>query len=223
MAQAWVQQWNRARRPPRRMKTAFAMYIRTNYHTVRSRIGTRKPQIIYRACAQLWRNTDDADRQKYINMETERRRYYQERDVWSRRFPGRVPRIRRRRKPENAPKRPRNPFILYRMDHWPELRESNPTLSQQEITRLAAGTWRTLPKEKKQHYREKADEDRERYAIEMSQFRHQQAEVDAERRFQNFEARLEGLRIRDQYRRTRQQIERNLVEEQRLHEREQNR
>lgn len=35
-----------------------------------------------------------------------------------------------------------------------------------------------------------AERERERYVVEMSQFRHQQAEVDAERRFQNFETRL---------------------------------
>lgn len=40
---------------------------------------------------------------------------------------------------------------------------------------------------------EKADIERERYAVEMSQFRYQQAEIDAERRFQNFEARLVSL------------------------------
>lgn len=42
----------------------------------------------------------------------------------------------------------------------------------------------------KVHFSDRSDQERERYAIEMSHYRYMQAEVDAERRFQNFEARL---------------------------------
>jgi hypothetical protein len=60
-------------------------------------------------------------------------------------------------------RRPPNAYILYSQEISPRLRQENPSLSTQEISRLAGNAWKEAPAEVKLPYEEKAALAREQF------------------------------------------------------------
>jgi len=51
------------------------------------------------------------------------------------------------------PVRPRNAFVLYKLDVWQRIKTENPTFKQKELLDRLGTMWRSLNKEEKQAYK----------------------------------------------------------------------
>ncbi|XP_076182313.1 high mobility group protein 2 isoform X2 [Ptiloglossa arizonensis] len=70
-----------------------------------------------------------------------------------------------------APKQPLTGYFRFLNDRREKVRSENPTLSFAEITKLLASEWSTLPADQKQQYLDAAEQDKERYNREFSDYK----------------------------------------------------
>ncbi|KAG9307754.1 hypothetical protein G9A89_023319 [Geosiphon pyriformis] len=70
----------------------------------------------------------------------------------------------------NAPKRPRNAFLLYCKKERDQAKEDNVNKGFQDVTRILSKKWHDLSNEKKQKYFDMYNKDKERYEKEMSSY-----------------------------------------------------
>ncbi|XP_014597748.1 PREDICTED: high mobility group protein 20A [Polistes canadensis] len=83
----------------------------------------------------------------------------------------------RKRAPRDAtaPKQPLTGYFRFLNDRREKVRGDNPTLSFAEITKLLASEWSTLPADQKQQYLDAAEQDKERYNREFSDYKQTEA------------------------------------------------
>ncbi|XP_068982998.1 high mobility group protein 20A [Bombus flavifrons] len=74
-----------------------------------------------------------------------------------------------------APKQPLTGYFRFLNDRREKVRTENPTLSFAEITKLLASEWSTLPADQKQQYLDAAEQDKERYNREFSDYKQTEA------------------------------------------------
>lgn len=74
-----------------------------------------------------------------------------------------------------APKQPLTGYFRFLNDRREKVRSENPTLSFAEITKLLASEWSTLPADQKQQYLDAAEQDKERYNREFSDYKQTEA------------------------------------------------
>lgn len=74
-----------------------------------------------------------------------------------------------------APKQPLTGYFRFLNDRREKVRGENPTLSFAEITKLLASEWSTLPADQKQQYLDAAEQDKERYNREYSDYKQTEA------------------------------------------------
>ncbi|CAG8467201.1 433_t:CDS:2 [Ambispora leptoticha] len=71
-------------------------------------------------------------------------------------------------KDPNAPKRPRNAFLIYCKDEREQAKEENKGF--QNVTRILSQRWKDLSAEEKKKYFDKYDKEKQRYEKEMSSY-----------------------------------------------------
>ncbi|KAL0103090.1 hypothetical protein PUN28_017434 [Cardiocondyla obscurior] len=74
-----------------------------------------------------------------------------------------------------APRQPLSGYFLFLNDRRETVRKENPSLTFTEITKLLAAEWSKLPIDQKQHYLDAAEQDKERYNREFSDYKQTEA------------------------------------------------
>ncbi|XP_066597930.1 high mobility group protein 20A [Prorops nasuta] len=74
-----------------------------------------------------------------------------------------------------APKQPLTGYFRFLNDRREKVRTENPNLSFAEITKLLAAEWSSLPSDQKQQYLDAAEQDKERYNREFSDYKQTEA------------------------------------------------
>ncbi|KZC05823.1 High mobility group protein 20A [Dufourea novaeangliae] len=74
-----------------------------------------------------------------------------------------------------APKQPLTGYFRFLNDRREKVRSDNPNLSFTEITKLLASEWSSLPADQKQQYLDAAEQDKERYNREFSDYKQTEA------------------------------------------------
>lgn len=74
-----------------------------------------------------------------------------------------------------APKQPLTGYFRFLNDRREKVRSENPTLMFADITKLLAAEWNKLPPDQKQQYLDAAEQDRERYNREYSDYKQTEA------------------------------------------------
>lgn len=74
-----------------------------------------------------------------------------------------------------APKQPLTGYFRFLNDRREKVRSENPTMSFAELTKLLASEWSSLPTEQKQQYLDAAEQDKERYNREFSDYKQTEA------------------------------------------------
>ncbi|XP_026327339.1 high mobility group protein 20A [Hyposmocoma kahamanoa] len=82
----------------------------------------------------------------------------------------------KKRKPKvprdvTAPRQPLTGYVRYLNERRDQLRAEHPELGFAELTRQLASEWSKLPMEEKQHYLDAADQDKERYIKEWTEYK----------------------------------------------------
>lgn len=78
--------------------------------------------------------------------------------------------VRRRKKDKNAPKRALTAYMIFSMETRTIVVSENPSLSFTEVGRILGERWRALTPEQKKPFEEKANLDKERYALEREEY-----------------------------------------------------
>ncbi|RAH64040.1 HMG-box domain-containing protein [Aspergillus aculeatinus CBS 121060] len=73
---------------------------------------------------------------------------------------------------QNKIPRPPNAFILYRQNHHPKVKESNPALTNNEISILLGKQWKAEPEEVKAEWRKLAEETKRKHAEEHPDYQY---------------------------------------------------
>ncbi|XP_015602820.1 high mobility group protein 20A isoform X2 [Cephus cinctus] len=74
-----------------------------------------------------------------------------------------------------APKQPLTGYFRFLNDRREKVRTDNPTMPFAEITKLLAAEWSSLPSDHKQQYLDAAEQDKERYNREFSDYKQTEA------------------------------------------------
>ncbi|CAG8796426.1 4973_t:CDS:2, partial [Gigaspora rosea] len=77
---------------------------------------------------------------------------------------------RRQNRDPNAPKRPRNAFLMYCQMQREQAKEENQNKGFQDVTRILSQRWKELPQEEKGKYYDMYKQERQRYEKEMSTY-----------------------------------------------------
>ena len=85
---------------------------------------------------------------------------------------------RKRKKDPNMPKRPPNAYMLFAQDHRDSIRDTNPDMNVSEVSRELGVLWRNMDEETKAPYQSEAKRLTEKYKIELSAYKEEQAEIE---------------------------------------------
>ncbi|KAL6261883.1 high mobility group protein 20A [Pogonomyrmex barbatus] len=90
-------------------------------------------------------------------------------------IPNRTKKRKKTPRDATAPRQPLSGYFLFLNDRREKVRNQNPGLTFTEITKLLAAEWSKLPIDQKQHYLDAAEQDKERYNREFSDYKQTEA------------------------------------------------
>jgi hypothetical protein len=77
----------------------------------------------------------------------------------------------KRRRDPNAPKQPLTAFFIYSTEERPKVKEDHPTMSVTDVAKELGRRWSELDAESKQRFHARADELRQKYNIDMAEYK----------------------------------------------------
>lgn len=84
----------------------------------------------------------------------------------------------RKKKDPNAPKRPLSTFFLFCHDERPNVKQLYPSYSIGEVAKELGERWNKVPPEVKLKYEQKAGKDKQRYEIEIANYRNKKTKAE---------------------------------------------
>ena len=85
----------------------------------------------------------------------------------------------RKKKDPNAPKRPLSTFFLFCHDERPNVKQLYPSHSIGEVAKELGERWNKVPPEVKLKYEQKARKDKQRYEVEIANYRNKKTKAEA--------------------------------------------
>ena len=86
----------------------------------------------------------------------------------------------RKKKDPNAPKRPLSAFFLFCHDERPSVKQVYPSYSIGEVAKELGERWSKVLPEVKQMYEQRVGKDKQRYEIEINNYRNKKVKGDAQ-------------------------------------------
>ena len=120
--------------------------------------------------AQEWKKVSDADKQKYEAQAAEdQARYEKDMEQFKIDHPETVTKKTRSSKPKDPtkPKKQRNAYIFYSLDHRDKVKAENADVTQAELMKKLGEKWSKLSPTEKEKYEELANKDKIRHEKEM--------------------------------------------------------
>jgi len=77
----------------------------------------------------------------------------------------------KKRRDPNAPKQPLTAFFIYSSEERQKVKDDNPTFSVVEVAKELGRRWNEISAELKQTFHQRADEERQKYDLEMAQYK----------------------------------------------------
>ncbi len=85
----------------------------------------------------------------------------------------------RKKKDPNAPKRPLSTFFLFCHDERPAVKVVYPTYSVGEVAKELGERWNKVTPEQKSKYEKQAGKEKQRYEIELSNYKNKKSKTEA--------------------------------------------
>ncbi|KAL3229190.1 DNA binding [Nakaseomyces bracarensis] len=140
---------------PKRPLSAFFSYCaehRANYIAQNPEAPTT---VIASKLGEAWRSLSDYEKQPYIEQyQKAREKYLEEKAEFEKSLP---------------PKKPLVPFFLFAEEVRMQLKDEQPDLSFGEMASLIGERWKALSNEEKNHYKQKFQENKEKWLQEKEQ------------------------------------------------------
>lgn len=121
-------------------------------------------------CAERWKQMTDKEKKRFADMaDKDKQRYDREMSTY-------VPAAgeggrKKRKKDPNAPKRPLSAFFLYCADERAPIKAVHPTYSVGDVAKELGEKWNKVTPEVKAKYEVKAQADKKRYEIAMTEYK----------------------------------------------------
>lgn len=151
----------------KKARHAYIFYGQEVRKTVRAQNPDMEFGDVSKKIAMMWKEMKPEEKQKYEDMAGEDRK----------RFESETKALPPKEKKPLLPKRPKNPFMWFKQEKDPDVKQRFPKMPRASINVLLGQQWRNLTDEEKIPYTEKSKLDSERYRNEMEEFKKQHPEL----------------------------------------------
>uniref|UniRef100_A0A0N5ADQ9 High mobility group protein n=1 Tax=Syphacia muris TaxID=451379 RepID=A0A0N5ADQ9_9BILA len=160
-------------KPPVRGKTSpYGFFVKMCYEEHKKKYPNENVQVteISKKCSEKWKvMSEDEKRRFYELAQKDAERYQAEVAAY-----GGEDALRKRKrvkKDPNAPKRALSAFFFFSHDKRPEVQQQHPEWKVGQVAQELGKYWKALSDEERAVYDQKAQEDKERYAEEMRNYK----------------------------------------------------
>jgi len=154
---------------PKRAMTAYMVYVRDNIKTVTRDMGNAKRSEVIRECGARWNAMTQNQKRKYVKISQEDKdRYAREMANYTPQTQIDEPKMKRRKKDPNAPKRPLTTYMAFVSHHQKIVAPQYE--KQKDVLQHISNLWRNATAKDKKKFAAEADADRQRYAREMEDY-----------------------------------------------------
>jgi hypothetical protein len=160
---------------PKRAKSSFMFFSNENRNTVKEDLPDLTFGQIGKELGRRWReDVSESDKNGYIKMSGDDKDRYKkdmESYVPSEEFLAKSiaheKKEKRKKKDPNAPKRPKNAFILFSGEMRPNIKEIHPEWTIGEVGKELGSHWRAMSDKDKKQFQDQSKKDKVRYDKEM--------------------------------------------------------
>ena len=154
---------------PKRAMTAYMVYVRDNIKSVTRDMGNAKRSEVIRECGARWNKMTVTQKKKYVKISQEdKARYAREMENYTPQTPVDEPKLKRRKKDPDAPKRPLTTYMAFVSFHQKNV--SQRFEKQKDVLQHISTLWRNASDKAKSRFKKEADTDRARYKREMANY-----------------------------------------------------
>jgi len=167
---------------PKRFKSSYICFFTSSRPDIKKELGEalgREATIaeVAKKAAEQWRNMTQDDKLKWDEIAAkDKQRYLTEKALYTGEW--RVAK-KKSKKDSRAPKRSASAFLYFSGDRRGAIKESNPDLSNTDVSKELGRMWREMSETEKKPYVEQEKEEREKYMEEMAHYKAQIAEEEA--------------------------------------------
>lgn len=161
---------------PKKPLSAYFLFTNDERQKIKSEFPNMGITDIAKETGRRWANIPSDSREHYESRYQESRNQYDQ-DMTTYNQNNHHPsstgnsRPQKKVKDPNAPKQPLSAYFLYQNQERDKIKQANPNFSICEIAKELGKRWGEMPQEVKQHYTQKAEEERHRYDQDMAVYR----------------------------------------------------
>jgi high mobility group protein B2 len=154
---------------PKRAMTAYMVYVRDNIKNVTRDMGNAKRSEVIRECGSRWNSMTHNQKKKYVNVsKQDKERYAREMANYTPTTQVDEPKLKRRKKDPDAPKRPLTTYMAF-VSHHQKL-VAGQYDKQKDVLQHISNLWRNATNKDKKKFAQEANADRARYQREMANY-----------------------------------------------------
>lgn len=150
---------------PKRGKSSYIFFCLDKRQSIIDANPEMSAKEIIKELGSVWRDMSEEEKQQYENKSlADKQRYEEEMANYT------PPPEIASKKDSNKPKRGKSAYIFFCSDRRPYIKEENPQLNTKEITSILGKQWKSLSNDEKQPFLELAEEDKQRYEKEKTEW-----------------------------------------------------
>lgn len=180
--------YKKAPEAPKRFKSAFIIFSAEKHKLIKKDLledgKTVKTTEIAKLVSEAWKKLTPDDRKPWDeSAEKDKIRYEAEKALYK--GPWKIPSNKRKTKDPSAPKRPMSAFLAYSNSRRAGLKRDHPKSTNADLSRMLSKTWKELPPTDRGVYMAEEREKREKYKVDMAEWREKVAkekEIEREER-----------------------------------------
>ncbi|KAI1721135.1 HMG (high mobility group) box domain-containing protein [Ditylenchus destructor] len=160
-------------KPMVRGKTSpYGFFVKMCYEEHKKKYPNENVQVteISKKCSQKWKTMSDDEKKRFFELAQKDAERYQA-EVAAYGGEDLMRKKKRAKKDPNAPKRALSAFFFFSNERRVDVQKEHPEWKVGQIAQELGRCWKGLTEEEKSVYEKKATEDKERYSLEMQQYK----------------------------------------------------
>ncbi|CAJ0580969.1 unnamed protein product, partial [Mesorhabditis spiculigera] len=160
-------------KPPVRGKTSpYGFFVKMCYEEHKKKFPNENVQVpeISKKCSDKWKTMNDDEKRRFYELaQKDQERYQAEVAAY-----GGEDHTRKRKRPKkdpNAPKRALSAFFFFSQERRPEVQAKHVEWKVMQVAQELGRMWKDMTLEDRDIYEQRAAADKERYAVEMQEYK----------------------------------------------------
>lgn len=172
---------------PKRFRSAFIIFSQHRHKQLRAKLNAEGGEIdtmnIAGQISDEWRNLKPDAKRKWDEMaRKDKERYQREKAEYA--GPWKVRTNLRKPKDPNSPKKPVPAYFAFSNERRQEVKNSHPSATNGEVSRLLSKMWKDAPEEVRKFYLDREAQEREKYTESMTEWKAKRRREDAKQAFE---------------------------------------